>query len=286
MIKRKAFVAGSFYEATKDSLYRQLVDCFKHDIGPGELPDKNGQKERKTLGVVSPHAGYIFSGPVAAHHFLQLSKENNPNTVIILGPDHRGLGKDISIMARGQWETPLGLIEIDQQISEDILIHDEHKIIKDDSKAHLFEHSIEVQLPFLQFIYSKKHFKIIPICINNQRLDAMIYLADILYQVTKGQSCLFVASSDFSHYEDYITVKRKDMEAIDNILRMDSNLFYEKIHKNGATICGPGAIAVIIEICKKNGIKQGKLLKYATSGDISGVYDQVVGYSSIIFQLK
>lgn len=286
MIKRKAFVAGSFYEATKDSLSQQLINCFKHDIGPGELPEKNSQNERKTIGVISPHAGYVFSGPVAAHHFLYLSKENIPNTVIILGPDHRGLGKDVSIMTKGQWETPFGPVEIDQKISEAILIHDEQKIIKDDSKAHLFEHSIEVQLPFLQFIYPKKEFKIIPICISNQRLNTMIYLANILFQVTKEQSCLFVASSDFSHYEDNITVKRKDMEAIDNILSMDSNRFYEKIHQNGATICGPGAIAVIIEICKKKGIKEGKLLKYATSGDISGMYDKVVGYSSIIFQLN
>ena len=284
--KRKAIVAGSFYDADRESLYSQLSNCFLHEIGPQLLPETGNlhKKERKIRGVVSPHAGFMFSGPVAAHHFLRLSQEKVPQTIIILGPNHRGLGGEISIMSSGQWETPLGSIEVDHLIAEDVMIYDEKKLIKENMQAHIFEHSIEVQLPFLQFIYHINQFKIVPICIINQQLSTMKYLANAIYQATEDKSCLLIASSDFTHYEDQASAKRKDTEAIENIINMDSNLFYDSISLDAASICGPGPIAVVIEVCKKLGINKGQLLKYATSGDVSGMNDQVVGYASIIFQ--
>lgn len=286
--KRKAVVAGSFYEANIASLTSQLENCFLHEIGPGKLPERGITKNKRSIrGVISPHAGFMFSGPIAAHHFLHLSQEENPETIIILGPNHRGIGGgDIAVMSSGYWETPLGSIEIEQQMTEKIISFDQNqkKLIKNDRQAHIFEHSIEVQLPFLQYIYPSNHFKIIPICISNQQLHTMKYLADILYQVFQEKSCLFIASSDFTHYEDQESAKRKDIEAIEKIISMDSELFYKTIRDNGASICGPGSIFAIIDICKKMGISQGHLLKYATSGDVSGMNDQVVGYASIIFQ--
>jgi len=284
--KRKAIVAGSFYDANRESLSRQLVNCFLHEIGPRLLPEpgKNDKGERKIRGVISPHAGFMFSGPIAAHHFLRLSREKAPKTIIILGPNHRGLGAEIAVLSSGQWETPLGNIEIDQQIAEDIMIHDDRHLIKENMQAHIFEHSIEVQLPFLQCIYPYNQFKIVPICIINQQLNTMKYLAETIYRSTEEKSCLFIASSDFTHYESQESARSKDTEAIKNIINMDSNLFYDTIRRNGASICGPGPIAVVIEICKKLGTNKGQLLKYATSGDVSGMNDQVVGYASIIFQ--
>ena len=282
--KRKAIVAGSFYDANKESLLRQIKDCFLHGIGPGKLPEKKGEGERKTKGVISPHAGFAFSGPIAAYNFLQLSQEETPQTILIFGPNHRGLGGDIAIMSSGQWETPLGIVEIDQSVANEIINHDGKQLIAEDQQAHTFEHSIEVQLPFLQFIYPANQFKIIPICITNQQIEVMQYLADVIYRATKNNSPLLIASSDFTHYEEQETAKSKDMAAIDNIINMDSKLFYTTIRENGASICGPGPIAVVLEICQKLGIQEGQLLKYATSGDVSGMYDQVVGYASIIFQ--
>ncbi len=283
--KRKAIVAGSFYDSNRESLFQQLTNCFLHDIGPQSLPEKGlSTDERKIRGVISPHAGFMFSGPIAAYHFLHLSQEKVPQTIIILGPNHRGMGGEIAIMPSGQWETPLGSIEIDQTIADDIITHDKEKRIKDDRQAHEFEHSIEVQLPFLQFIYPHNQFKIVPICISNQELNAMKYLADTIFHAIKEKTCLLIASSDFTHYEDQESAKRKDNEAIEKIINMDSNLFYDTISRNAASICGPGPIAVVIEVCKKLGINKGQLLKYATSGDISGMNDQVVGYASIIFQ--
>jgi len=284
--RRKSIVAGSFYDADKESLSQQIKHCFLHEIGPQRLPEhgKNIQNERNIKGVISPHAGFIFSGPIAAYHFLRLSYEKTPQTIIIIGPNHRGLGKEIAIMSAGYWETPLGNIEIDEQMAKNIINYDNKHLIKEDEQAHAFEHSIEVQLPFLQFIYPKNQFKIIPICVSNQQLVKMKYLADTIFQATKEKSCLLIASSDFTHYENQESAKRKDTEAIDKIINMDSKLFYDTISRKGASICGPGPIAIVIEVCKKLGINKGKLLKYATSGDVSGMNEQVVGYASIIFQ--
>ena len=284
--RRKSIVAGSFYDADKESLSQQIKHCFLHEIGPQRLPehDKNIQHERNIKGVISPHAGFIFSGPIAAYHFLRLSYEKTPQTIIIIGPNHRGLGKEIAIMSAGYWETPLGNIEIDEQMAKNIINYDNKHLIKEDEQAHAFEHSIEVQLPFLQFIYPKNQFKIIPICVSNQQLVKMKYLADTIFQATKEKSCLLIASSDFTHYETQESAKRKDAEAIDKIINMDINLFYDTISRKSASICGPGPIAIVTEVCKKLGINRGRLLKYATSGDVSGMYEQVVGYASIIFQ--
>jgi MEMO1 family protein len=281
--RRKAMVAGSFYDADKESLSQQLKECFLHEIGPQKLPE-NLQKERKIIGVISPHAGFIFSGPIAAHHYLSLSYEKAPETIILFGPNHRGFGESISLMSSGYWETPLGNIEIDEQLAKGIIDYDKNRIIKEDIKAHLLEHSIEVQLPFLQFIFPNYHFKIIPICIANQDLSVMDYLANTIFEATKEKSCLFIASSDFTHYEVQESAKRKDYEAIEKITNMDIQLFYKTIKHSGASICGPGPIAIVTNICKKYGIKKGQLLKYATSGDVSGMNEQVVGYASIIFK--
>ena len=285
--KRKAIVAGSFYNRNRESLKNQIKDCFLHRIGPQELPNNAAQKkERRIMGAISPHAGYMFSGPVAAHHYLKLSLEKTPKTIIIIGPNHSGLGGDISLMAAGQWETPFGIVEIDSLAANNIMAQDRKRIIRDDLEAHLMEHSIEVQLPFLQFIYPANEYKILPISITNQQLGMMEYLAEVIYQVIKENSneFLLIASSDFNHYESQESTKRKDAEAIKYILNLESVLFYQTIRDNDASICGPGPISIAMEVCKKLGIKEGKLLKYATSGDVSGMNDQVVGYASIIFQ--
>src|SRR6056297_247153 len=212
--RRKSIVAGSFYDANKESLSQQISNCFLHEIGPQRLPEhgKNIQNERNIKGVISPHAGFIFSGPIAAYHFLRLSYEKTPQTIIIIGPNHRGLGQEIAIMSAGYWETPLGNIEIDEQMAKEIINYDDKHLIKEDAQAHAFEHSIEVQLPFLQFIYPFNQFKIIPICIANQQIDIMQYLADVIYRATKNKPPLLIASSDFTHYEDQESAKRKDIE--------------------------------------------------------------------------
>lgn len=286
--KRKASVAGRFYDSNSESLIKQLENCFLHEYGPLELPHSGVPKnERSIMGIVSPHAGYMFSGPIAAHNYFRLSFEKTPKTIFILGPNHTSMGEAISIMTTGQWETPLGVVEIDRSTSHDILINDEANHFQEDIAAHKFEHSIEVQLPFLQYIYPDSQYRIVPICIARQQLNLMEYLSKVILKVIKNnyRDFLLIASSDFNHRENQEVTKKKDRKSIEQIINMDSKQFYQAIFENNNSICGPGPISVIIETCKKLGIKKGKLLKYATSGDISGIYEEVVGYASIIFEL-
>lgn len=282
---RHSLVAGHFYADNPEALKQQIRDCFLHSIGPQILPTFITKKERSIIGLISPHAGFFYSGPVAAHGFLRLSQEKTPKTIIIFGPNHSGRGKNISIMSSGKWETPLGVIEIDQLTAKEILANDKESILQDDKEAHDYEHSIEVQLPFLQYIYSENGYKIVPICIKSQQFDIMKYLSNIIYEIIKFNydDFLLIASSDFNHYENQKETEYKDRESVKHIINMDSELFNKAVYEKHISICGTGPIIAVMEICKKLGINKGHLLKYATSGDISGNYDQVVGYASIIF---
>ena len=171
---RQPAVAGSFYDADSTSLKKQIENCFLHKIGPGEIPLTNPKRKSNIIGLVSPHAGYINSGPVAANGFYKIALDGKPDTIIILGPNHRGFGEDVSIMTEGKWKTPLGELEIDAEIAEDILKNS--KIIKNDKKAHQYEHSIEVQLPFIQYIFGKD-IKFVPICMTRQDINTDIEIA-------------------------------------------------------------------------------------------------------------
>lgn len=287
---RKPIVAGVFYEQNEISLRKQIIDCFQHPAGPFDVPSPvdSIKAERTIKCVISPHAGYMFSGPIAAHHYLQLSQQRTPDTIIIIGTAHQGpLSENISIMTDGQWETPLGSVEIDEVIAKEIIKNDSNHLIQNNINAHLLEHSIEVQIPFLQYIYPENSFKIVPIRVNNNE-DLIIAknFTEILFKAISIKSCLIIASTDFNHYENHIKTQKKDLIAIDHILNMDSDSLYHTIEEKNITICGAGAIATVIEYSKKIGINQGNLLKYATSGDISGHYNQVVGYASIVFSLK
>ncbi len=161
---RSPVVAGQFYAGARSELLRQIEHCYLSIHGPGKLP-KVGKEIRKIVGLVSPHAGYMYSGPVAAHGFFQVAQDGLPKCVVILGPNHTGAGSGVSIMTSGKWKTPLGEVQIDEDLGNGIrLVSD---IIDDDIVAHAYEHSIEVQLPFLQHIFGDE-FKMVPICMMLQ----------------------------------------------------------------------------------------------------------------------
>ncbi|HZK40532.1 MAG TPA: AmmeMemoRadiSam system protein B [Atribacterota bacterium] len=278
---RKPAVAGSFYAGDLKSLNRQIENCFLHKIGPGEIPLVNPERKNNIIGLISPHAGYMYSGPVAANGFYKIALDGKPDTIIILGPNHRGFGEDISIMAEGKWETPLGELKIDTDIAESILRNS--KIIKNDKKSHQFEHSIEVQLPFIQYIFGK-NIKFLPICMTRQDINTDIEIAQSICSSVADKDVLIVASSDFTHYEPQEYAKKMDKQAINAILNFDPKRLYDMIYQQNLSMCGPGPITVMLNICEKLGAKKAELLKYATSGDITGMYDQVVGYASIIIR--
>ncbi len=278
---RRPAVAGSFYEGDSKSLNNQIENCFLDKLGPGEIPLVSSKRENNIIGLVSPHAGYMYSGSIAANGFYKVALDGKPDVIIILGPNHRGFGENVSIMTEGKWRTPLGELEIDTVIAKDIIKNS--KIIKNDKKAHQYEHSIEVQLPFIQYIFAN-NIKFVPICMTRQDINTDIGIAQSICSSVVGKNILIIASSDFTHYEPQEYAENVDKQAINAILESNPKIIYDMIYHQNLTMCGPGPITVMLMACETLGAKKIELLKYATSGDVSGMYDQVVGYASIIIR--
>jgi len=276
---RKSVYNGSFYKSEFSQLNKQIENCFLHEIGPGKIPMTNFSGKRNIRGLICPHAGYIYSGPVAAHGFYQMALDGKPDTVVIIGPNHRGFGEDISLMSSGKWSSPLGELEIDNILAKRILKNS--KLIKEDSRAHKYEHSIEVQIPFIQYIFGS-NIKIVPISMSKQDLNSDILVANAIISSISDDNIVILASSDFTHYKSQECAHNIDHQAINAILDFNPKKLYEYIYQQKLTMCGPGAITTMLITCKAIGADKGRLLKYATSGDISKMYDKVVGYASIM----
>jgi len=277
---RQPCQAGAFYERTAESLRKQIKNCFLHELGPGKLPDVAKNALRHTIGLVCPHAGYAFSGPVAAHAYYKLASDGKPDAVVILGPNHTGYGSPLAVMNEGIWRTPLGDLEIDTEIANEIVR--ESRIVNVDESAHRFEHSVEVQLPFLQYLYDSQ-FKIVPICFLMQDLDSAKEVGHAVGSVLKGENAVIIASSDMTHYEPQEKALENDMMAIRTIESMNEDTFYSTVENRGISACGYGPIAALITAAKTVGAKEAKLLCYKTSGDVIGDYSSVVGYAAMYF---
>ena len=276
---RKPYVANAFYEGSKTALQDQIVNCFTHKLGPGRVPDVvDGPK--RVLGVVVPHAGYMYSGPVAAHSYAQLASDGVPGSVVIMGPNHTGLGSGVSIMTKGAWETPLGVASIDTNLSEQI--RTSSSIIDEDEAAHISEHSIEVQLPFLQYLYGSQ-ISFVPICMMMQDLQTSQEIARCIAKSSRGRHVVVVASSDFTHYQPQNVAAQKDKAAIEAIVNLDTAKFNELGESGRVTMCGYGPITALMELAKLEHNVQAKLLAYHTSGDVTNDTGAVVGYSAIRF---
>ncbi len=265
-MEREPIVAGQFYPASLKALTDQI-----------EFFVNTGLKKEKVKGVVSPHAGYIYSGKVAVQVFSQIEI---PETVVLIGPNHTGRGKRFALYPDGSWKTPLGNIKIDKELSESILKNSE--LITEDEQAHLYEHSIEVQLPIMQ--YFRKDFKIVPIAVTQADMESCKKIASAITDAIKDskKQVLIVASSDMTHYEPAESVKEKDQKAIDAILDLDEELLFDRIEKYNISMCGYIPTVIMLAASKRLGAKKGKLIKYMTSGDVSGDYDSVVGYAGVI----
>jgi len=272
---RRAQVAGSFYSGTKTSLTSEIERCFAHHLGPGRLPTLAKVGERKLTGLVCPHAGYMYSGPVAAKSYFELASDGKPETIVIIGPNHTGEGSGVSMMPEGIWETPLGHVEIDRQTAD--AISKASDIIDLDDRAHIYEHSIEVQLPFLQYVL-KTGFNFVPICMMMQDQKTSAEVGKAVGEALRGRDGLAIASSDMTHYESAYSAKRKDRLAIDAILAMDDTRLQETVESHRITMCGHGPVASTIVASKILGAKAARLLGYSTSGDITGDDSAVVGY--------
>ena len=277
---RRPCVAGMFYAGTEEALRAQIEGCFTHRLGPGELPEVMDRKLQNTVGLVCPHAGYMYSGPIAAHAYHHLAADGRPDTIIIMGPNHSGWGSALAIMSGGVWRTPLGDVEIDARIAERIVR--ESRIIDIDDSAHAHEHSIEVQLPFLQYLYGST-FKFVPICFLMQDLRSSREVGEALARALSGENALIIASTDMTHYEPQRMAERKDRMAIGAVLKLDEGEFYNIVERNRISVCGYGPVVAAVTAVKALGAEKAQLLCYKTSGDITGDYSQVVGYTSIAF---
>lgn len=298
---RKPTVAGLFYDNNPMDLRKNIGQCFTHRLGPGKIPnlgpfrtfedfnttnnglniDGSSLNKSNIYGAVVPHAGYSYSGPIAAHAYYKIVENGFPETFIMLCPNHTGLGSGISIFDKGKWNTPLGDAEIDEEFAKQLISNS--NIIDSDTLAHLREHSCEVHLPFLQ--YFSKDFKIVPIVMGMQDIKTASEIAKAIVKTINdlNRSVIIIASTDLTHYESKSTAEQKDKLILDSIENMDEFALLKSVENNGITMCGYGPTISTIISSRNLGAEKGKILKYATSGDISGDLDSVVGYCSAIF---
>ncbi len=273
---RRPAVSGMFYAGTARELEEQIEWCYRHEVGPGTIPRVNSKGLREIVAIVVPHAGYYYSGPVAAHAYKELADDGICDTAVILGPNHTGYGYPVSLWVGDGWSTPLGEVEIDKKLAQKLL----GTVIKADETAHIHEHSIEVQLPWLQYLYKK--VKIVPITMLAQDLETARSVGKAISQA--GDNSIIIASTDFTHYEPHSVAMEKDSLVIESIVALDEEELYKRCERLGCTMCGYGPVASAIVAAKEMRGKKASLLKYATSGDTSGDFSRVVGYGSIVIR--
>jgi AmmeMemoRadiSam system protein B len=267
-LKRSPAVAGQFYYGTPTKLAEQVDQYI----------DKKARKER-VIGMVSPHAGLMYSGPVAGAVYSAI---DFPETFILIGPNHTGLGARISLMESGEWEIPTGKFNIDEKISYKIAMN--VPIVTKDAKAHMFEHSLEVQLPFISFFSNR--VKIVPVIMLSASVEECELLGDGIAKAVKaaGYPVVIVASSDMSHYVPDNIARQKDGKAIDKILSLDAEGLYEIVAKERISMCGYLPVTTLLFAAKALGAQSARLVKYSTSAEVSGDYDHVVGYAGIVLR--
>ncbi len=278
-------VAGAFYEGTKESLVRQIERCYTAKLGPGALP-KPADGPRRLLGLVCPHAGYQYSGPVAAFSYSALAQDGLRASYVVLGPNHYGLGAPLAT-THHDWETPLGPVPIDP----DLLSRLSTAPLEDDAAAHRQEHSIEVQLPFLQHLAPRLRF--VPICMGFQEYDLAAEVGELVAEAVRDRDALIVASSDFSHVGmNYNQLpprgktapqwaKEQDTKALERILALDPRGLQDRVHRDDISMCGYGPVTAMLVAANKLGAREAKLLRYGSSSDVSGDRDMAVGYGAV-----
>jgi AmmeMemoRadiSam system protein B/AmmeMemoRadiSam system protein A len=264
---RQARWGDQFYPGSPSAL-RDTVEGFLKKVDEKKLPEK-------LIALISPHAGYVYSGQVAAYAYRQLEGENF-DTVILLGPSHYVPVQGASIYAEGWWETPLGKVEVDSEFAREII--SKHLLFHFDKKAHMQEHSLEVELPFLQS--TLKNFKIVPIIFNDDSLEFCRLLADAIVSSKGKKKILIVASTDMSHYHVYGKACLMDGVAIRDLENLNLNSLRSHISRGEAELCGDAAVFTAILVAEASGANEIKLLKYANSGDVTGDKSSVVGYGA------
>ncbi|PLX81925.1 MAG: AmmeMemoRadiSam system protein B [Desulfuromonas sp.] len=263
---RKAVVAGQFYPESATALRDMVKGFLSSEVPP-----------RPALGIVSPHAGYIYSGAIAGQTFARVEV---PRRVVILGPNHHGLGQPGAVFRAGAWATPLGESLIDEELTGALIARCPALVA--DEAAHRMEHSLEVQLPFVQV--RSPRASIVPICLASLSLSSLLQTGEALAEVLSScpDEVLMVASSDMTHYESSETARAKDMQALERIEALDPEGLYRVVRNRGISMCGVLPVVVMLAASVRLGARQATLVNYGNSGDVTGDNDQVVGYAGVV----
>jgi AmmeMemoRadiSam system protein B len=262
-------VAGSFYPAKEGALRQQIEDAFTSKIGPGSIPAL-GVGRGNIVGAVVPHAGYVYSGPVAAHVYGRIAQEGFPETFVIIGPNHHGIGTGVA-MTTEDFVTPLGTCQVDKPLAKKLA-----GWVDDDPRAHQHEHSVEVQIPFLQ--YFSRAVKFLPITMLAQDVMTAKELGVTLRKACQGKEVIVLASSDFSHYVPPGIALKQDRAVIDKILALDAPGVEAVVRAKNISMCGCGPVMAMLEAVEGG---SAELLRYATSGELQPMRE-VVGYAGIV----
>jgi len=289
--------AWGFHPFNRDEERREIERCFLSKHGVGDKPKICEKGDRRIIGGVSPHAGLIYSGPAASHLYYRLAKDGKPETFVILGVSHGG-NPGFATMFDAVWRMPMGDVVVDSELAKVIVRYSEFVDIN--PEAHEGEHSIEIQLPFLQYIYGEE-FKIVPITVGYGDYEMCENVGTSIAEAAEdlGRDIVVIGSTDFTHYGalyGYTPVGtspfkkvlewiyKTDNSLIETIIRLDAEGLIRKIHENNYTMCGYLPVATMIVAAKKMGASRGELLKYVTSYDVQGSTDLIVGYASIVIE--
>jgi len=270
---RRPAVAGRFYSANAQRL-RAEVETF---VTPSASPGHAGAEEKiAALGCIAPHAGYVYSGAVAGALYRRLLL---PRRCVILCPNHTGQGEPLAIMSAGAWRTPLGDAPIDSDLAAALTA--ETSLLCEDQEAHRYEHALEVQLPFLQVL--RPDFQFVPITVGTSNFESLSALGEAIGRVLSAlpEPALVIASSDMNHYENDAVTRVKDRRAIEQVLALDARGLYETVRQGNISMCGYAPATVMLTTARRLGATKAELVRYATSGEVSGDHDMVVGYAGI-----
>lgn len=264
MIRQPA-AAGTFYPQGKDELLDHLIKI---------IPDQ--RQPETSLGVISPHAGYVFSGAIAGRLFAETVI---PRQVVLLGPNHHGMGEDAAVFSEGSWHTPLGDVPIATELAEHLL--QRCSLLQSDQLAHRFEHSIEVQVPILQYL--QPELQIVPVCLGSGSLEDWLELGTALGRALNDWShkVLIVASSDMNHFLDAVETRRRDQMAIDAALALDPSRLYQTVRDNDISMCGVIPAVIMLQAALARGATECRLVRYGHSGEVNGDMSRVVGYAAL-----
>jgi len=272
---RPPAVAGQFYPESGAELARAIEESFRSPRGPGELPTHHRSPERRIRAAIVPHAGYEFSGPIAALAYAQVAAERPPESVLVLGVDHHGAGEGPAL-SDVPWMTPLGPTPIDESLRKALT----HPPVAVDEAAHALEHSIEVQLPFLEYVLP--HPRFVPLQVPFDTLPELERVARVVADAVRGRDTLLIASTDFSHYVPASTAQRLDRLAIETILSRDATALYETVAENDISMCGIAPTTVLLSALAEEPLST-RLLRWGHSGEAVAMRD-VVGYAALLLE--